>query len=81
MGDVAILDRIYNDSLRIIHASIVRVLILVSLWLWNISRDKLIQVIFFEDEGDPVLPSMKVISASKIVLEMRMVSHLFKMRT
>ena len=38
----------------------------------------LIQIIFFKDQGDYVLPCSKVIIFSNVFLKLSMVSHLFK---
>ena len=54
---------------------------LISLLIWNFSIDVLIQIIFFKDRGDFVLPCLEVIIPSKLVLKLSMMSHIFQMRT
>ena len=54
------------------------ILSLISLWIWNFSIDVLIQIIFFKDQGDYVLPCSKVTNRSKIILKMSTMSHIFK---
>ena len=60
------------------HASLMRILSLISLWLWNFSIDELMQIILFKDQGDYVLPCSNVINSSKLVLKLSMVNHIFK---
>ena len=63
------------------NTSLMRNLSLISLWFWNLFSDVLIQIIFFKDQGDSILPCSKFISPSKLVLKLSMVIHIFKMRT
>ena len=81
MVDEVILKRIYNDSLSLIYYSLMSFLSLISLWFWNFFSDVLIQVIFFKYRGDSILPCLKVINSSTLVLKQSMVSHFFQMRT
>ena len=78
MGDEAILNKICNYSLSLNHASLMRILSLISLWFWNFFSDKLIQVIFFKDQRDYLLPCLEVISPSKLVLKLSMVSNILE---
>ena len=54
-----ILNRIYNDSLG-------SSLSLISLRLSNFLIDILIQVIFFKDQGGPILPCSEVVSFTNL---------------
>ena len=67
-----ILDRINNDPLC--HNQIG--LCLISLWNWNLLTDVRVQLIFFQDQGDPILLGSEVISSLKLFIKLGMRIHL-----
>ena len=81
MGDEVILNIVCNNSLILIHASLISIISLISLWFWNISSNKLMQVIFFKDHRGYVLTCPEVINPSNFFLKLSMVKQIFKMRT
>ena len=80
MWDEMILNRIYNDSLFLNQVLLMSSFSLISLRLWNILTDTSIQVIFFKDQVDPILPCLEIINFTKLVIKMVVISN-FEMRT
>ena len=80
MGDAMILNRICNYSLGLEHVLIIDSLSIISLWFLNFLIDIMIQIIFFEDKGDPILPYFEVVSSPKLILKLSMMMH-FEIRT
>ena len=71
-----ILNIICNDYLVLGQLLLMDRIILISLYLWNFLTDILIQIIFFKDQGDHVLPFLEVINSSNIVLKIIIIGHL-----
>ena len=80
MRDEVIINRIYNDSLGLDQVILMDSLSLISLWLWNFLTYILIQIIFFKDKRDLILPCSEVVSSPKLIIKLGVVSH-FEMRT
>ena len=74
--DEVILDRISNDPLFHNQLILMEGLNLISLWNWNLLTHVGVQLILFQDQGDPVLPRSEVISSLKLFIKLGMMRHL-----
>ena len=75
-----ILYRICNDSLCLDQVLLLDRLCFISHWSWNIPTDTLVQVIFFKDQGDPILPCSEVVNSPNLIIKLGVMSH-FELRT
>ena len=76
MRNQVILDGICNNPLCLDEALLVPCLGFVSFWFWNFIFDKPLQIMFFQNEHDPIFPCSEIISSLKLFVKLGAQRHL-----